>query len=57
VTRARALWTFLGVAFALAALVAFGIGRATLGVAFLVGVAICLGGLTRVGRLSTSRRP
>lgn len=49
--RARALWTFLGAAFAVAALCAFFLGRTGLGVAFVVGVTICLGGLTRVGRL------
>ena len=56
VTRARALWTFLAAAFAVAALVAFGLGRAGLGVAFVVGVTICLGGLTRVGRLPPRER-
>jgi hypothetical protein len=55
-TRARALWTFLGAAFAIAALVAFGIGRVGLGVAFIVGVTICLGGLTRGGRLRPPER-
>ncbi|RUQ97522.1 hypothetical protein [Labedella endophytica] len=55
-TRARALWTFLGTAFAVAALCAFFLGRPGLGAAFVVGVTICLGGLTRVGRISPRGR-
>jgi hypothetical protein len=49
-TRARALWTFLCIGFTVAAFFAFGLGRVGLGVALVVGVAICLGGLTRAGR-------
>jgi hypothetical protein len=56
ITRARALWTFLGAAFTVAAAVAFGLGRPGLGVAFLVGLTICLGGLTRAGRPKPVRR-
>jgi hypothetical protein len=55
-TRARALWTFLCIGFTVAAFFAFGVGRVGLGVAFVVGVAICLGGLTRAGRTRPTER-
>lgn len=56
VVRARAFWTVLGAAFTIAAAFAFGLGRSGLGVAFLVGLTICLGGLTRAGREHPSTR-
>ncbi|PSL39711.1 hypothetical protein CLV49_3358 [Labedella gwakjiensis] len=55
-TRARALWTFAASAFTVASAIAFGLGRPGLGVAFLVGLTICLGGLTRAGRSTGGRR-
>ena len=48
--RLSALWTLLGAAFVVAAFFAFLTGRLGLGIAFLVGLTLCLGGLTRVGR-------
>jgi hypothetical protein len=54
--RARAFWSLLGIAFVLASLVSFIVGRPGLGVAFIVGLAICLAALTRSGRPDPSRR-
>lgn len=56
ISRARALWTILGAVFTIAAAIAFGLGRSGLGVALLVGLTICLGGLTRAGRPKPVRR-
>ncbi|RWZ51904.1 hypothetical protein ELQ90_07430 [Labedella phragmitis] len=48
--RARTFWSLLGIAFVVASLFSLIVGRPALGLAFLVGLAICLAALTRSGR-------
>jgi uncharacterized membrane protein len=54
--RASAFWTLLGIAFVVASLLSFIVGRPGLGLAFLVGLVICLAALTRNSRPDPSRR-
>ncbi|RWZ61200.1 hypothetical protein ELQ92_09245 [Labedella populi] len=54
--RARAFWSLLGVAFVIAALLSFIVGRPGLGLAFLVGLAICLAAMTGTRRRGTPGR-
>jgi hypothetical protein len=54
--RAKAFWSLLGIAFVVASLLSFIVGRPGLGVAFLVGLVICLAALTRSGRPDPSHR-
>lgn len=56
IKRARAFWSVLGVAFVVAALFSFIVGRPGLGLAFLVGLAICLAAMTGTGRRGTRDR-
>jgi hypothetical protein len=51
----RAFWSLLGVGFVIAALFAFIVGRPGLGLAFLVGLVICLAAMTGTGRNTTRR--
>lgn len=50
IKRMRAFWSLLGVAFTISALFAFIVGRPGLGLAFLVGLVICLAAMTGTGR-------
>lgn len=55
IKRLRAFWSLLGVAFVIASLFAFIVGRPGLGLAFLVGLVICLAAMTGTGRNATRR--